>query len=78
VLATALLIRSLDLFRIFDAVWQLTKGGPGSRTETLSVFMYIRGFQSFDTSYAAAIVVLLVLGMSVLMVRVLQRMELKR
>ena len=65
VLATALLIRSLDLFRIFDAVWQLTRGGPGNRTETLSVFMYVRGFQSFDTSYAAAIVVLLVLAMSV-------------
>jgi multiple sugar transport system permease protein len=78
VLATALLIRSLDLFRIFDAVWQLTRGGPGSRTETLSVFMYIRGFQSFDTSYAAAIVVLLVLGMSVLMIWVLRRMEVKR
>jgi multiple sugar transport system permease protein len=78
VLATALLIRSLDLFRIFDAVWQLTRGGPGSRTETLSVFMYIRGFQSFDTSYAAAIVVLLVLGMSVLMVWVLRRMEVNR
>jgi multiple sugar transport system permease protein len=78
VLATALLIRSLDLFRIFDAVWQLTKGGPGNRTETLSVFLYVRGFQSFDTSYAAAIVVLIVLGMSVVMMAVLRRMEVNR
>ena len=54
VLRIALLIRGLDLFRIFDAVWQLTRGGPGNKTETLSIFMYIRGFQSFETSYTAA------------------------
>ena len=29
VLAIALLIRALDLFRLFDVVWALTKGGPG-------------------------------------------------
>ena len=55
-----------------------TRGGPGTRTETLSVFMYVRGFQSFDTSYAAAIVVLMVLAMSVLMMMVLRRMEIAR
>ena len=54
VVVIALLIRGLDLFRIFDAVWQLTRGGPGNRTETLSVFMYIKGFQGFETSYIAA------------------------
>src|SRR5690606_33600029 len=33
VLLIAVLIRGLDLFRIFDAVWQLTRGGPGNKTE---------------------------------------------
>ena len=35
VLAIALLIRGLDLFRLFDVVWALTKGGPGTMTETV-------------------------------------------
>ncbi len=57
VLGIALLIRALDLFRIFDSVWQLTRGGPGTKTETISIFMFVRGFQSFETSYTAALVV---------------------
>ena len=51
----ALLIRALDLIRIFDFVWQLTRGGPGSATETVSIYAYIRGFQEFGTSYIAAV-----------------------
>ena len=31
VMMIALLIRGLDLIRIFDIVWQLTRGGPGKR-----------------------------------------------
>ena len=65
VMIIALLIRALDLFRIFDVVWQLTRGGPGTTTETISIFMYIRGFQSFDTSYTAALVVVLLILLSV-------------
>lgn len=78
VLSIALLIRGLDLFRIFDAIWQLTRGGPGNKTETVSVFMYIRGFQSFDTSYTAALVVVLVLLLSIVVMAALKRMEIAR
>jgi multiple sugar transport system permease protein len=78
VLSIALLIRALDLFRIFDAVWQLTRGGPGNRTETLSIFMYIRGFQSFETSYTAALVVVVLIVLSVAVTLALKRMQLAR
>ena len=78
VLAIAVLIRGLDLFRIFDAVWQLTRGGPGNKTETLSVFMYIKGFQGFETSYIAALVVVLALLFSALVMAALQRVRLER
>ena len=37
VLAIVLLIRALDLVRLFDIVWALTRGGPGTMTETISV-----------------------------------------
>jgi multiple sugar transport system permease protein len=78
VMMIAILIRSLDLVRIFDIVWQLTRGGPGSLTETISIYAYIRGFQEFDTSYIAAVVVLLTVLFSVILVIALKRMEIAR
>lgn len=78
VVTIALLIRGLDLFRLFDAVWQLTRGGPGNRTETLSVLMYIKGFQGFETSYIAALVVVLALLFSALVMAALRRVRLER
>jgi multiple sugar transport system permease protein len=78
VLVIALLIRGLDLFRIFDSVWQLTRGGPGSRTETISIFMYIRGFQGFETSFIAALVVVLAVVLSTIVMLMLRRVGLAR
>jgi multiple sugar transport system permease protein len=78
VLIIAVLIRALDLFRIFDAVWQLTRGGPGKRTETVSIYMYIQGFQGFETSYVAAVVVVLAIVLSFAVMTALRRVGLGR
>jgi multiple sugar transport system permease protein len=78
VLAIALLIRGLDVFRIFDSVWQLTRGGPGNKTETLSIFMYIRGFQGFDTSYTAAAVVIVLIVLSLTVALILKHLRIAR
>ena len=78
VMMIALLIRGLDLIRTFDIVWQLTRGGPGNATETISIYAYIRGFQQFDTSYVGAIVVVLIIGLSALLIVALKRMEIAR
>ena len=63
---------------MFDIVWQLTRGGPGSATETISIYAYIRGFQEFDTSYVGAIVVVLIVCLSALLMLALRRMEIAR
>ncbi|HEY7750007.1 MAG TPA: sugar ABC transporter permease [Aestuariivirgaceae bacterium] len=78
VMMIAILIRGLDLIRMFDIVWQLTRGGPGSLTETISIYAYIRGFQEFDTSYIAAVVVLLMILFSAILVFTLKKMEIAR
>ncbi len=78
VLGIAVLIRALDLFRIFDSIWQLTRGGPGTKTETLSIFMFVRGFQNFETSYTAALVVALLILLSIVVTLALKRMEIAR
>ncbi len=78
VMAIALLIRGLDLFRLFDVVWALTKGGPGTMTETISVYTYIQGFRQFETSYTAAIAFLVIVLLSVAVIFALRRMEIAR
>ncbi len=78
VIVIALVIRGLDLFRLFDIVWQLTRGGPGNRTETVSIFMYIKGFQGFETSYVAALVVVLAVLLSAIVMMALRRLEVAR
>jgi multiple sugar transport system permease protein len=78
VMAIALLIRALDLFRLFDIVWALTRGGPGTMTETVSIYAYVLGFQQFETSYTAAIAVLVILLLSLAVVLALKRMEIAR
>lgn len=78
VMAIAILIRALDLFRLFDIVWALTKGGPGTSTETISIFTYIKGFQQFETSYTAAVALLIIVLLSVVVMWALKRVELAR
>jgi len=78
VLAIAILIRALDLFRVFDIIWALTKGGPGTMTETVSVFNYTQGFQQFETSYTAAASLVIVIILSVVIMVALRRMRIDR
>ena len=51
----ALLFRTIETFKIFDVVYILTEGGPGSSTETVSVYVYRLAFQFFRTSLASAL-----------------------
>jgi multiple sugar transport system permease protein len=50
-----LVIRGIEIVKIFDTIFALTAGGPGTSTETLSFYAYQVGFKSFELSYAAAI-----------------------
>ena len=54
VLAVAVLIRTIDLFRIYDYIYAMTAGGPGTVTTTLS-FYAGRAFGVADFSYAATL-----------------------
>jgi multiple sugar transport system permease protein len=74
----ALLLRTMDLLRVFDQVFILTEGGPGFATETISLYIYRTAFRFSDFGYAAAMsFVLLILTniISMLYIRLLQRQE---
>ncbi|NQV98140.1 MAG: sugar ABC transporter permease [Rhodospirillales bacterium] len=76
VMAIALLIRGLDLFRLFDVVYALTQGGPGTMTETISVYAYVQGFKQFETSFTGAIAFLVIIMLTVIVIYALKKMEL--
>ena len=78
VMAIAILIRALDLFRLFDVIWALTRGGPGTRTETFSIYAYVLGFQQFETSYTAAMSFVVILILATTITVMLRRMEIDR
>src|SRR5215204_6008707 len=49
-----LLLRTMDLLRVFDQIFILTEGGPGFATETISLYLYRTAFRFFDFGYAGA------------------------
>jgi multiple sugar transport system permease protein len=63
ILLVTLLWRFIDTFRIFDVIYLLTAGGPARATETVSIYIYRYGFQSFNlgVSAAAAFIMLLIM-----------------
>jgi multiple sugar transport system permease protein len=54
-LLLALLFRTIETFKIFDVVYVLTEGGPGSSTETISVYLFRVAFNYFQTGRASAL-----------------------
>ena len=74
----ALLLRTMDLLRVFDQIFILTEGGPGFATETVSLYIYRTAFRFGDFGYAAAmsfVLLLLTNAVSLLYIRLLQRQE---
>src|SRR5262249_23504944 len=78
VLIVALIIRGIEVIKVFDVIFVLTKGGPGTSTETISMYMYQLGFREFRMAYASAvslIVLVLVIALAFPLVRSLRAVE---
>lgn len=54
-----LIFRTIDAFRVFDAIYVLTGGGPGNSTETLSVYAYKVLFQTLQFGYGSTLAVVM-------------------
>jgi multiple sugar transport system permease protein len=54
VLLVAIVIRSIDAFRVFDTVWTITKGEPGRATEVFSIYAYKEAFVFLNFGMGAA------------------------
>jgi len=52
-----LILRTIDAFRVFDAIYVLTGGGPANSTETLSIYAYKVLFQTLEFGYGSTLAV---------------------
>jgi ABC-type sugar transport system permease subunit len=57
-LLVAVLFRALDAFRVFDVVYVMTGGGPGTSTEPMSMYTFTTLLQHLRFGYGAALSVI--------------------
>jgi len=62
-LAVAVVFRSLDALRVFDLIFVLTNGGPGTATEPLALYTFTSLLQNLRFGYGSALSMIL-FGMS--------------
>jgi len=69
------LIRMMTAFKFIDTIFVLTHGGPAGATEVLGFYTYRVGFMHFNMGYASAlcyIMLVIVMGLSILLIRILE------
>jgi ABC-type sugar transport system permease subunit len=60
-LGVALVFRTLDAFRVFDLIYVLTGGGPGTSTEPIALYAFNSLFSNLRFGYGAALSVIVFL-----------------
>jgi len=58
-------LRGIDSFKVFDMVYVLTGGGPGTLTQSISIYIYKMMFNANDVGRAAAASTILLLVFSI-------------
>ncbi|MBV8447893.1 MAG: sugar ABC transporter permease [Hyphomicrobiales bacterium] len=53
----AVMLRTIDALKVFDNIFVITQGGPGTASETMNIFLYLQAFQFYKLGYASALVV---------------------
>lgn len=70
-LTVAFVLRFIDSFRVFDTIYILTRGGPGTSTQNLAYYTYDMGFGRFEFGIAGALsiiqLILLIGGTSLIL-----------
>jgi multiple sugar transport system permease protein len=73
-----LFFRAADILRVFDHIFILTGGGPGTTTQLLSLYLYRVEFKFFQTGQGAALAVVVLVSISLLYTMVTRLLPLER
>jgi multiple sugar transport system permease protein len=75
IILIALIIRSIEVFKIFDSAWLMTQGGPGDATTTISVYLYRQITIDARWGYASAAAIIVLIMVSVAAVHAVRPLE---
>jgi multiple sugar transport system permease protein len=76
VILIAVLLRTIDAFKVFDVIWIMTSGGPGTATTTLNILGYETAFEAYNMGKASALGIILLymsLALTMIFIRVIGR-----
>jgi ABC-type sugar transport system permease subunit len=79
-LLVAAVFRSVDAFRVFDLIFVLTSGGPGTATEPLAMYSFVALLRNLRFGYGSALAVIVfavTLALSLAYLRLGRRVLLK-
>ena len=75
IILLVIVLATITSFKIFDAIYVMTYGGPAGATIVLTWLIYLEAFQNFRFGYAAAmtyVLFLIVLAITVIQLRLLR------
>jgi multiple sugar transport system permease protein len=75
IILIALIIRTIEVFKIFDAAWLLTRGGPGDATTTISIYLYRQINENYRYGYASAAAIIVLIIVSIFAIRAIRPIE---
>lgn len=67
-LVVALVLRTIEAFKVFDIVWVMTRGGPANSTRSLSILVYQEAFSFQRAGSGASLALIVTLIVTVLAV----------
>ena len=67
-LMVALVLRTIEAFKVFDIIWVMTRGGPANSTRTLSILVYQEAFSFQRAGSGASLALMVTLMVTVLAV----------
>jgi alpha-glucoside transport system permease protein len=69
---------TINVIKLFDVIWVLTRGGPGTSSEVIATQMYDELFQNGEGGYAASIAVVMLILVLPLMIWNISRFRSER
>lgn len=67
-LMVAVVLRTIEAFKVFDIIWVMTRGGPANMTRTLSILVYQEAFSFQRAGSGASLALIVTLVVTVLAV----------
>jgi multiple sugar transport system permease protein len=75
IIIIVILLRLAEALKLFDVVSALTKGGPGTATQSYSLLAFTRGFKLNDFGYASAMAYLLLVVVMIVITLFFRRLR---